>query len=260
MAPRWKQVGGRLLLAGLSLVVAVFVVPNRMAGGSWMSHRLALWAALVTALWIASQCRNETGRRILWFTGLLVALGLLGLRSLSYAVLGAEIAEVVALGENLEPGEVLLPIELAPRGRGNQGQGLSVKTKPLLHVAGHLAARHGIVNLGNYQPRAGHFPVRLREEVNPLVGTLLSIEGEPTAVEIDAAARFVPKDTNVDAALVTGLAPTSSMSPAARALLANLKGVLEMRAVSSPRGSAVLLGTRSARFPELPDRPMIQGS
>lgn len=254
----WRQ-GGReladgLLLASIALGLAVFIVPNRLAGGSWMSHRLALWAALMAALWLATRYRGHAGRRILWSTGLLVAMGLLGLRSVSYLVLSAEVREVVALGKGLETGEVLLPIVFAPRGRGDQGELLSVKTKALLHVAGHLAARDGIINLGNYQAPTGLFAVQLRGYVDPAVDLLLGIDGEPTTTEIEAAWRSVPDE--VDVVLVTGLAPASSVGEAARTVLGGLGRTLRVGAVSSPRGSAILLvrpspGSRAGRE----DRP-----
>jgi hypothetical protein len=231
-----------LLLASLVLGAAVFLVPNRLGGGSWMTHRLALWTALAGALWIAARCQNAAGRRILWSTGLLVALGLLGLRSTSYLALAAEIEEVVALGSHLSPHEVLVPVRFAPRGRDSDGRALSGKTKPLLHVAGHLAARQGVINLGNYQPRTGHFPIRLKPEVDSRVDTLLGIEGMPTKAEVAAARRFDPGEAGVDVVLVTGLAPLSSVSPEGRAVLESLGQGLGIRAVSSPRGTAVLLG------------------
>jgi hypothetical protein len=156
------------------------------------------------------------------------------------------VREVVALGKSLETGEVLLPINLAPRGRGDQGELLSVKTKALLHVAGHLAAREAVINLGNYQPRTGLFPVQLRGDVDPLVDVLLAIDGEPTTTEIEVARRFVPDE--VDVVLVMGLAPASSVGEAARALVGELGRTLQFGVVSSPRGSALLLKRSSPAF------------
>jgi hypothetical protein len=162
----------------LLLALALYLkVPDQAASGTRLQERAALYVFLLLVSCLATFPFGKRARLALQVAGAVLALALLGRHAVCYARWNADLAEYLSGRLKIEANRTLLPILVRdPGGR---------VSPPLQHAAGYLAAERGVVDLANYQPATGHFPLLFRPALDPTgwVGFVL----ERDSAEVDIA-------------------------------------------------------------------------
>jgi hypothetical protein len=252
LASRWRArsvsaVDGLLLVAVLSALVYL-AAPSELAGGGFVNHRLALFPPLALLLWLGSG-----GSSVVWshrvrgavlVLGSVIALGVLALLWRRWSELDHYLGECVEAAEGVEDGRTVLPLALAPAGRGPDGRQLAFRLAPFVHCAGVVAGRRPIVDLGLYEAGEDYFPLRFRPELDPYrhlsIGPL-GMEAVPPRVDIAAYER---RGGRVDYVLLWQPAAAPQQHPATRSLRAQLAAYDRVHV--SRRGNAELWKRREA--------------
>jgi hypothetical protein len=172
---RWERVDGLwlVLLAALALHL---LVPDQAASGTRLQERAALYVFLVLILCLATEPFGKRAGLGLQALGAVLALALLGRHAVGYARWNADLEEYLSGRPFIEPNRTLLPIPARPpRGRD---------PSPLQHAAGYIAAERGVVDLANYQPATGHFPLLFRPALDPTGWVGFVLEGGSADVDI----------------------------------------------------------------------------
>jgi len=234
-----------LVVAVPLLVLLYFVAPRRIAGGSYLNERLALFPFLVALLWLATLAYSERLRRAVQLTAAALAVAALSFHLATYVELRAPLAEYLSAAPRLQPDHTLLPLSFA-----SQGWGLSrlrPRTKVFLHTASYLSAERGAPSLANYEGNYMHFPLIYRDAVNPFVHLAREqgLEGDPPCLDLEAYARETGRE--VDYVLLWGMRAHQRVGePCTERLLAALERGYELTFISEPR-KLVRLYTRKAR-------------
>ncbi len=166
LVARSSRRGGRLELrleprdgfAGAAAAVLVLwaAVPDAVAGGTGISHRLALLVPLLLVAWLRLP-RRPWPRRAVLAVAAALALAQAGLVTAFHARHQPGLRELTSGTALVQPGETVLPVILCPYG------GESVLIQPYLHAASHYALRSGAVVVANYEAHATYFPLRYRD-------------------------------------------------------------------------------------------------
>ncbi len=172
---RWERMDGLWLVLFATLALHLHV-PDQAASGTRLQERAALYVFLVLILCLATEPFGKRARLGLQALGAVLALALLGRHAVGYAKLNADLQEYVSGRHFVEPNRTLLPILVrAPGGHD---------PFPLQHAAGYIAAEQGVVNLANYQPATGHYPLLFRPALDPTGWVGFVLEGGSADVDI----------------------------------------------------------------------------
>jgi hypothetical protein len=185
-APRLTAADGLLLTVGV-LTVAYFAAPSDLAGGGFINHRLNLFPFLALTLWFATFEHPPGRRRAIQTAAAAIAVGFLGVLAPVYARINANLKEIVAAGELVEPGHTFLFLSYVPRTE-EEDPGVAVfRTRPYVHAGGYVAARRRLADLSLYEANEDYFPIYYRPELNPfrhLATAYLGIETFPPEVDL----------------------------------------------------------------------------
>ena len=165
---QWKpEVDGWLLLP-IVFALALPLVPNRFAGGGWITLRLTLFPYLLVLPWL---CGAATSRLLRWIVPLaatsltlcLVASQWIGIRAAQPLL-----TEYLSVAPHLQPDTTLLPISSDDDGHTVSGRPIARHNLHLfLHASGYLTAERGCVDLSNYEARLDYFPVAFKPATLP---------------------------------------------------------------------------------------------
>jgi hypothetical protein len=175
-----------LLLAAVPFLVLTFVAPFFLAGGAYLPERCLLCGALTLALWIGTRAPGELLPRILGGVGALIAVAMNLARVPEIRERNDAIADYTSIAESLPPGAVVLPVNGSVSGE-RHGPGTSVtKVDSMRHAVGYLAVSRGVIDLANYQPNTGHFPLRWNDAVTPFgrAFSAAGLEEVPPSVDL----------------------------------------------------------------------------
>lgn len=222
----------------LLAVVAPLIVDQQL------SKRLAFFATLALCCWIAATMPVSALRYVAG-VAVLLAIGLLGVRSTTYRQLSDQLAEYSTLHSALPAGSTVLSLCYSPLGRDASGDDLSFKVPAMLHAEGLMTHQKPLVNLSNYEAGSDHFPVKFRDNLSPFryiapMDTLKSYE--PGA---DIAAYHRLTTGRVDYVVLWDLQPDHRDRPEVKAIFAELQQNYERTAISKPAGRGHLY----RRFP-----------
>lgn len=176
---RLTGTGPSLLLLGLLCAVVSVVGPDYLRSGAHLGRRVALYALIFLAGWLAAGLPRWPRRWWpvfpLMFCG--YSLCTLGMNLPVWREWSARLAEVVRAGGPIRPGTTVLMLDL----RSPQ----PLPANPYLHAAG-LFFEKNIVNLRNYEAATDLFLTRFRPERSPYpaLGTLRQLESYPPAFDI----------------------------------------------------------------------------
>jgi hypothetical protein len=173
-----------LLLAAVALLAAFFVVPFSVGGGAYLPERFLFLGALTLALWIGTRAPGELLPPVLGGMGALVAVGLLTVRVGPVAERNEALDEYLSVGSMLPAEAVVVAVNGT---RAGQVPSQIPKVDSLMHAVGYLAAERRLVELGNYQPDTGHFPLRYTAETNPFGRLMTRAEAEQAPPPVDLA-------------------------------------------------------------------------
>lgn len=160
---RWSRWDALLVLPLVTAVSAV-VVPDRLAGGTIVQPRLAIFALLFLLVWIAvahpgGALVRATGV-LLGAAGVVVLVGLLAVRVGPYAQMRAVVDEVAGVAEFVEPDTLLL----GSVSRRSPEQDPAV---PLVHIVDRIALDASAVNVSTLDAGTGYGPIRYRDRFGP---------------------------------------------------------------------------------------------
>jgi hypothetical protein len=172
---RWERRDG-LWLVFLVALALLFRVPDQAASGTRLQERAELYVFLVLILCLATEPFGKRGALGLQALGVVLALALLGRHAEGHAAWNVDLEEYLSGRTLIEPNRTLLPIlARAPRGHDPH---------PLQHAAGYIAAERGVVDLANYQPATGHYPLLFRPALDPTGWVSFVLEGGSADVDI----------------------------------------------------------------------------
>ena len=148
------------------LLAIYFLVPARLAGGGEVNDRLGILIPLVLLPWFSIGMRGE---RILIAAVTIFAAAQPLIEYREMRVRSAFIEQLVDAAEAIPRERVVLPL-------------LFSDIRPLAHAIDYAAVRRGLVDLNNFQPETGYFPVRYR---NGRQMSRLDIEANPLGIDLD---------------------------------------------------------------------------
>ncbi|MEO8066867.1 MAG: hypothetical protein ABI599_04160 [Flavobacteriales bacterium] len=179
---------GALLLALMTCCLSIhFFLTDQLAGGAYLTSRMALIAWVVFALYIATRPLPLQA----------VAGGVIGAALLSFSLLVirypmharcGELAEAyIAECAAIPDGSTFLPLCFSDRGEfGNEK--LSPRISVFKHISGYVAAERPVISLDNYEANTTYFQTAWLPTVNPFTQLCASgdcnIEGQPTTADI----------------------------------------------------------------------------
>ena len=166
-----------LLAVFLGYVLIYLLAPNAMAGGFFITDRLNLYPFFALVLWFGAQPYLRSVKRSIMVVAMVMALAPLGIHTLKYSELNDYLAEYFSGMHLIQPNTTLLPLVFSSRGHAPDGRVLSLKVRPFLHAAGHIAAQRHVVEFTNYEAGAfNYFPTLFRPNLNPYVR--IAVEGK----------------------------------------------------------------------------------
>lgn len=192
-----RAISGLGWLTMIILGVIVFLVmPDNIAGGTYLVVRLAPFPLLAMLFWIASQPiaqrRFDRVSSILCGIGAASAVLLLGVHFWKYAQLSPYMYEMEAIAADIAPNSTLLPIDLSDGATllaHSRGKQPVLGVDPFYHITEHNLAERGVVNLRNAWAVTGYHPLRYRAEMNPF-----SEQRPPTDLNMMPVLRKKPVD------------------------------------------------------------------
>jgi hypothetical protein len=172
---RWERIDGLWLVLLVTLALHLHV-PDQAASGTRLQERAGLYVFLVLSLCLATEPFGKKTGLGLQALGAGLGLALLGRHAVGYARMNADLEEYLSGRPLIEPNRTLLPILVrAPGGHD---------PTPLQHAAGYIAAERGVVDLANYQPATGHYPLLFRPALDPTGWVAFVLEGGSADVDI----------------------------------------------------------------------------
>ncbi|QQR87638.1 MAG: hypothetical protein IPJ76_05265 [Flavobacteriales bacterium] len=179
---------GPLLALLLMCVLVHFHVNDELAGGAYLTSRMALISWMVFALWLACVPMPQRLARPIAVAVGLVALALGTVRHLQHGACAAVAGEYIAHLKPINEGMVVLPLCFSPKGE-TASDTLSPRIGLFKHMSGYAAADQRFISLDNYEANTAYFQTRWRSEVNPFTQLCASgdcdIEGQPHTADVD---------------------------------------------------------------------------
>jgi hypothetical protein len=237
-----RSSGGLLFAAG-SIGLVAALAPEEIGSGTLITPRLAVFPLLLAVAWIGARRRIAGAVRVIPFALCAASLLLLALRQPVYRRVSEAVDEYLSVSPLVPRGTVLLPLQLSTGRLLDEDRVEPIEYKPLLHVAGYLAAERDVVDLTNYQGNLGYFPIRFRAGLNPFTALhaadLQGVYGLP-CVDLDSA----PKELGIDNVLVWIPAGYGFEGSCVDSWMAQLHSEYQLVAVSRPNGQAYLYRRR----------------
>jgi hypothetical protein len=162
---RWTRWDSVLLLPLITGVAAV-VVPDRLAGGTLVQPRLAIFALLMLLVWIGVANTDGALVRGAWavvgIAGVVAMVGLLAVRVEPYRQMRAAVDEVVGVADLIED-DALIVGAVSSRAPHHS------PVTPMVHIVDRVAVEAGAVNVSNLDGGSGYGPIRYtdRFDVSP---------------------------------------------------------------------------------------------
>ena len=176
---RWSEGDGFILLT-LAIIVLFARAPMATSGGTMIMERMALFVVLSPLAWIAPRLpRRAVITMVILLT--IVSLAYTGYLVRRYRSLSRRVEELVRSAGALEPASTMLPLIRDVR----PASGSIVPI--LMHAIDYAAVEKGDVDIGNYEPGTGYFPIRFRPGV-----IAPDIPMGPRAGELDLTA-YLPR-------------------------------------------------------------------
>jgi hypothetical protein len=232
---RWWRDG--LVLAVAPLLALTFAAPFFLAGGAYVPERFLFCGALTLALWIGTRAPGELLPRALGILAALIAVAMNVARIPALRERNEAIAEYTSIADALQPGEIVLPVNGSTSGERPDGTGVT-KVDSMRHAIGYLAVSRGVIDLANYQPNTGHFPLRWNDAVTPFGRAFTAADLELVPPPIDLLRYERETGIAVDAVLLWDFADRSKPEVARLYADLDLGGYAEV--AESPGGRATV--------------------
>lgn len=183
---------GPLLVLVLVCVLVHFFVNDELAGGAYLTSRMALIAWMMFALWIACMPMPPRSARPIAIGVGLVAVVLGTVRHVQHGACATVAGEYIVHLKPIGEGTVVLPLCFSPKGETAYDT-LSPRIGLFKHMSGYAAADQRFISLDNYEANTAYFQTKWRPEVNPFTQLCESgdcdIEGQPHSADMDGYER-----------------------------------------------------------------------
>lgn len=230
----------------LLVFILYFFLPDALAGGSFLSPRLSLFAHIALLCWLAQFDFRPITQRLIVIALAVSTLGLVTIRLPIITAFNRDISEFMSVAPYLRKNATVLPLLYTydgfniPEHEQNGVTAFARRTRPLDCVTGYLMADVGVVDLAHYESGYDYFPTQFKAELAPhiyLGTTPLWSESLPPAVDIENYYRMTTGE--VDFVLVWGMhLATEEMltDPKTILVLEQLAADYELIYTSEPRG------------------------
>lgn len=172
-----------LIAAVVAGLLFFFCFPDWMLGGGLFSMR----AALLTYVLICCCCAYmPLPRQVQNTAGALLFVSYVALFAIRLPVMEEstkELADHLQISEMIKPNSVVLPLNLAPAGKGSNGKTIVYDNNIFCHAAQYLSAGKPVIVLDNYEAHTGYFPLKWKDESDPYIH-LGNIEAVPPTANI----------------------------------------------------------------------------
>lgn len=245
---RW-ELGTRLipsdgyLAAGLGLFGLYLVVPSQMAGGSAVTERIAMFAFVVTLLWLANFAIRRWLRIAIVAVTLVATLGIVAIRWPLFEAFDRDMDEYLTAADVVTEGSTVLPLALIADDSGVAGTGVSNRVGPLTEIGSYLTSMNDAIDLNHLHAEYRYSAAHFREGLNARLllasppGSADPIYAIPPHVDIEHFE--MQTGETVDFVLLWGRAVASDDvldDPATVRLLSLLDRQYDRVLVSSDRG------------------------
>lgn len=166
------------LLAAIATVILYWLIPQSIAGGSFMHERLAIYPFLLLLPWLTTRLARPL-RDALVVVAVILTAAHLTLLSDRFAALDELLEDYTSGIEQVGKNDVILPICC------DQKVLSDTRICTFLHAQGYYCVETGAIELANYEAKARHFPLRYTAEMNPF-GRVLTNENKPWTAQPDA--------------------------------------------------------------------------
>lgn len=176
-----------LLVLLLASVLVYFFVSDELAGGAYLTSRMALIVWMVFGLWAACSPFPQRAARPLAVGIAIVALALGTVRHVHHRTCAEVAAEHIAQLKPISAGAVVLPLCFSPKGE-TASDTLSPRIGLFKHMSGYAAADQRFISLDNYEANTAYFQTKWHPHTNPFTQLCPSsncdIEGQPGTADV----------------------------------------------------------------------------
>jgi hypothetical protein len=149
-----------------------------MSGGNIINLRFMVFTLLLFILWFGTQSFSRRVRFSIETAAIGLAILQIALNLPVYAKVNESSFEYLSGVKVIEPNSTLLPLCFAREGCGvDRGPGY-LRISPFAHLSGYIAAQQHVVNLFNYSAHTNYFPIRYRDQLDPIPYLRNQIEGK----------------------------------------------------------------------------------
>jgi hypothetical protein len=175
------------VLGLVAITLAVYLVsPNSAAGGGQISFRLSLYPYFVLMLWMAGQRVGWLFRTGATTAAAMICIVFLVLHWGSYSRLNVYLKAYESIANHMETGKSVIALDQSRDSVAERK--FSWRVRPFWHAMGYVAAKRGVVDLGNYEVMMGYFPVVSRGTAT-IASSSDQTDDPSAAQERDALAR-----------------------------------------------------------------------
>lgn len=179
---------GALLLALLACCITIhFFVTDQLAGGAYLTSRMALIVWMVFALYIATRKLPVRAAAAGVIGASLLSATLLVIRFPAHARCGEVAAAYIAQCSAIPDGATFLPLCFSDRGEFATDT-LSPRISVFKHMSGYVPAARHIISLDNYEANTAYFQTAWLPSANPFTRLCANgdcnLESRPTSADI----------------------------------------------------------------------------
>ena len=176
-----------------------FVVPDAMAGGSFISNRLILIFFITLIIASGNVQFPKVLKYSIFTVGVYLSLELYQHKSPYFERFDSEIGKFMTVLDHVEESSTLLYLNYHPSGVDESGQAISYGKGLFHHALGFISYhKKDIVLLKNYETYHSYFPVKWKEAMSPnqfLSCVPFAMSNNPPCVDFN---KFNKKDRGVD--------------------------------------------------------------
>ncbi len=184
---RLTSVGAPLALLVVCCVAIYFFVSDQLAGGAYLTSRIALIAWMVFALYIATRTIPTRALAVGAGGTVVLSASLLFMRYPAHSRCGEQAAAYIGSCRSIPDGSTFLPLCFSDHGEFGDLV-LSPRIKLFKHMSGYAAAERRLISLDNYEANTAYFQTAWLPNVNPFQQLCADgdcdIEGEPTSADL----------------------------------------------------------------------------
>lgn len=154
------------LVAVVLFAAAYLLVPDRIAGGSGLSQRIAIFTFIATLMWLAYFRYARWLRIAIVVTSVVATVGFVGVRWQSYQGFDRDLAEYVSGTAVVAEESTVLPLFLIEHDSGNGGTTPALRVRPLIEAGSYVTPLTGSVNLNHLQAEYHYSAAQFKPDLN----------------------------------------------------------------------------------------------